>query len=132
MFNLEAAIKKAIADSVDGLAREIGRAVRKGLAKELAGAMLAGPAPQPKPAAPEARERARPAGAPKGRPNAIKPSELQAVLQVIKSRPHLTSVQIQKVAGIDAKQALRVMKKLRKTGAVKVKGRRSVATYTLA
>jgi len=41
-------------------------------------------------------------------------------------------VNIQKGAGIDAKQAARVLGKLRETGKVKWMGERSAAVYTIA
>jgi CRP-like cAMP-binding protein len=135
MFNLESAIKKAIADSADGLARAIGEAVRQGLAEEFAGTTMAILAAGPRTGRGSAQGASKTIAA-KGlrgaRSNGISQSELSAVLSVVKSKPGLTSMQIQKQAGIDAKQASRVLKKLRKTRAVKVKGRRSVATYTLA
>ncbi len=54
------------------------------------------------------------------------------VIAALEKKPGLTSVQIQKAAGIDARQAARVLTKLRKTKKVHLKGKRSGATYTVA
>jgi hypothetical protein len=54
------------------------------------------------------------------------------ILDVLAKKPGLSSVEIQKAAGIESKQAARVLHKLRQTKRVKWKGARSAATYTVA
>ena len=54
------------------------------------------------------------------------------MLTVIGKKPGLTSVEPQKEAGIDVRQAARVLNKLRGTKRVKVKGAKNKATYSLA
>ncbi len=62
----------------------------------------------------------------------ITDAELKVVLDVLAKKPGLTSVEIQKAAGIDSKEAGRVLSKLRETKKVEWKGERSAATYTVA
>jgi hypothetical protein len=103
------------------------------------------------PSAPEAAEPAVAAAAPKAKAaptkkaapvkkakretskrRLITDAELGVVLDALKKSPGLTSVEIQRDAGIDAKQAARVLNKLRETKKVKWKGERSAAKYTVA
>ena len=132
-------------------AAEVAQTVR-GYLGRLIGTESHAPAAAPVAAAPVKRKPGRPAkvkpaveAAASAPPAAAKPgkrrkpgkirrltdAELNVVLSVIKAKPGLTSVQIQKEAGIDGKQAARVMTKLRKTGRVKIKGAKSAATYTI-
>ena len=121
---------------------EIADAVRSSIQQEMSRLMAgAAPAPAPAKAAPvKAHAPAAPAAkvpgkrGPKGgwKRKLITADELNVVLGVLGKKPGLTSVQIQHDAGIDAKQAARVLNKLRETGKVKWKGERSAAAYSLA
>ena len=62
----------------------------------------------------------------------ISNAELKAVLDALAKKPGLTSRQIQAEAKIDAKEAGRVLLKLRKTKRVTWKGERAAATYAVA
>jgi len=149
--NLESTIQTIIVQSAAAMARQIVNSVRQSLAAELMGSATAVAAPAL--AAPKRRGRppgskskvapAAPAAAPaapavkaarKGKRSrrGISQAELEVVLSALQKKPGLTSVQIQKAAGIDAKQAARVLTKLRKTKKVQLKGKRSGATYTVA
>jgi hypothetical protein len=134
--NLDETIQNAINTATSGLGREIARAVRQAIAAELVGAapvaVKRGPGRPPKSASVAAAGGPAPKARRKGRRRVISQAEISQVLDVLKKKPGLTSVQIQKAAGIDAKQAARVLTKLRNTGVVKTKGQRSAASYTVA
>ena len=94
------------------------------------------PAKAAKPAkAPKAAKPPKAGKAPRkkiGKRRLISHAEQKAVLDLLAKKPGLTSLQIQKEAGIDAKQAARVLNKLRGTKKVKWKGERASAAYTVA
>ena len=149
--NLESHIQKIIGDSAATMAKQIAHAVRQSLAAEIMGTgAIANPA---QPSAPKrigrppgskskaaktpvvATAKTSPAAKTskgKRKRHAITQAELDVVLAVLAKKPNLTSVQIQKAAGIDGKQAARVLSKLRETKKVALKGERSKATYTVA
>jgi hypothetical protein len=132
--HLDAIIQSIVSRASTAIAKEIVHAVRQSAGAnsapvkrgpgrprkivEVAAAAIPEKAPKPK------RRKA-------GKRRAITEAELNTVLSAIRKKPGLTSVQIQKAAGIDSKQAARVMVKLRKIGKVKWKGERSAATYRL-
>lgn len=62
----------------------------------------------------------------------ISDAELEVVIDVLKKTPGLTSLELQRASGIDAKQAARVLGKLRDTSKVTWVGARSAAKYTVA
>ena len=149
--NLESDIQKIIAESAATMAKQIAHAVRQTLAAEIMGkgtsANLNQPsAPKRLGRPPGSKSKTAPvtalpaaktspaAKASKGKRkrHAITQGELDVVLAVLAKKPNLTSVQIQKAAGIDGKQAARVLSKLRETKKVALKGERSKATYTVA
>jgi hypothetical protein len=153
--NLESTIQSVIGNATRNMAAEIASAIRTSLAKEL-GAIVAGdgtapvkrPPGRPRkntaapPAAADMREKATAPAATAisasrrsktgGKAPRVSEVEMKVVLDALANRPGLTSLQIQKEAGIDGKQAARVLLKLRKTSRVKWKGKRSAATYTAA
>ncbi len=143
--NLESHIQKIIADSAASMAKQIAHAVRETLAAEIMGkapAANVGPSSAPKrigrppgskskKAADVVTEKPKPSKSKRKR-HPITQAELDVILGVLAKKPNLTSVQIQKAAGIDGKQAARVLSKLRETKKVALKGERSKATYTVA
>jgi hypothetical protein len=104
--------------------------------KAAAPVVHAAPAVHAPPAAPAAKvAKAAPAGKKtrKGfKRRSIAQHELDQVLSILAKKPGLSSVQIQKEAGIDKAQAARVLTKLRGTKKVSLKGKRSKATYSVA
>ena len=130
---LEAAIQKAIADSASELANKIGQVVRQSLAAEISGGS-AGAVVRRGPGRPpgSGNKGAGGGGGGRRRRRGLTQAELDAVLNVLRKKPGSSSVDVQAEAGIDKKQAARVFAKLRETGAVKMKGTRSKATYTVA
>lgn len=141
--HLEATVQTIIHDAALAMARQIARAVRQSLAAEITGNAHAA-------AQHGSQHRGRPAGAKaavatkapaakavkatrkRAKRRAITKAELDAVLAVIARKPGLGRLGIQKAAGIDSRQAERVLNKLRATKAVKLKGERSKATYSVA
>jgi len=127
--DLERVIANIVAGASSAMAREIAAAVRGAMGSQGATAPVKrGPgrpskAP-PAPAPPAGRGRRA------GRRRTVSDGELSQVLAVLARKPGLTSVEIQREAGIDSKQASRVLVKLRKLGRVKWKGARSAARYT--
>ena len=150
--DLEATIQKIILHSATSMAHQIAHSVRQSLAAEIMGtgtAVSAPVIPKRRGRPPGSKSKAKPATASPNPAKArvarpgkakrksykrrlISQSELDAVLNVVAKKPALTSVEIQKEAGIDAKQAGRVLGKLREIKKVKWKGERSRATYTVA
>jgi hypothetical protein len=128
---LEAAIQKAIADSAVDLANRIGQVVRQSLAAEISGSS-SGAVVRRGPGRPPGSVNKAGGGGGRRRRRGITQAELDAVLNVLRKKPGSRSVDVQAEAGIDKKQAARVFNKLRLTGAVKMKGTRSKATYTVA
>ena len=153
--NLEATIEKIILDAAATMARQIAHSVRRSLAEEIIGtggkaaATPATPKRMGRPPgskskvqaaavttapAPTKTAAAKPVKAKRKsyKRRSITQGELDAVMSVLAKKPGLTSVQIQREAGIDAKQAGRVLGKLRQTDKVKWKGERSAAAYSVA
>lgn len=141
--NLESTIHEIIASTSSEMAKRIAQAVRQSVAAAILGTGIIAPErrkpgrPKKQPGPPPEAKATTPAARPTKRrkPSTrrlVSAGEMQAVLDVVSKKPGLTSVQIQKEAGIDSKQAARVLTKLRKINKVKTKGDRSRATYTLA
>jgi len=156
---LEATIQKLIADAAHAMATQIASAVRQSIAAEIVGSGSAGshtvsaPSAEPKrrgrPPGPKAKAPApaaiaapkaatpAPAAPAKGKRKSFKrhpitQGELDIILAVIAKKPGLGSSAIQKAAGVDKKQAVRVLAKLRLNKSVKVTGEKSKATYSVA
>ena len=155
-IDIESTIVSIMSRATSQMAREIATAVRESLSREILG--LAGSATA---AAPVRRGPGRPRKSPvllgEATPRAAAPqstgkrgagadhtgprkgwkrrpitdAEIGVVLSLLGKKPGLTSVQIQKEAWIESKQASRVLNKLRTTGRVKWKGVRSAATYSV-
>jgi hypothetical protein len=138
--HLEATIQKIISESAAAMADQIAQSVRQSLATEIMGASASAfsAAKISMPAAMSAAAKvakAAPAGKKtrKGfKRRSIAQHELDQVLSILAKKPGLSSVQIQKEAGIDKAQAARVLTKLRGTKKVSLKGKRSKATYSVA
>jgi hypothetical protein len=133
-------IVSTIQSVVTRAASEIAAAVRADIARQVQGLVGAAGATPKRRGRPPGKAAAQPGAAAPGKRGPkrgwkrrlITDAELNAVLSVLAKKPGLTSVQIQKEARIDAKQAARVLNKLRETRKVKWKGQRSAATYRAA
>jgi hypothetical protein len=138
--NLETTIQSIASRATSELATEIVRAVRRVIAAEIAGGNgFAAAAPVKRgPGRPRKEAAALPAPTTKGKRRKprklarVTEGDLSRLLKVVAKKPGMTSVQIQRAAGIDSTQAARVLLKLRKAGRVKWKGERSAATYSVA
>jgi len=157
--NLEVTIQKLIADAASAMATHIASAIRQSIAAEIVGSSSAGghtasspsvepkrrgrpPGTKAKAAAPTvvasiAAPTPAPAAPAKGKRKSAKrtpitQAELNVILAVIAKKPGLGSSAIQKAAGVDKKQAVRVLAKLRLNKSVKVTGEKSKATYSVA
>jgi hypothetical protein len=138
--NLESAITSIVARTSSDMAREIVRAVRQSIAAEISGMPGAAPVKRGpgrprkvvQAAGPSPAAAARPGRRKAGKRRLISDAEQNAVLTVVAKKPGLTSLGIQRAAGINSAQAARVLLKLRKTGRVKWRGQRSAATYSVA
>ncbi len=133
---LESTIAEIVSRVSLQMAMEIARAVRQGIAAEIAGGAAAAPIKQAtgrstKEAGTAARSTERKRRKPRKLPR-VTEAQVGSLLAIIKKKPGLTSVELQKEAGLDSAQAKRVLLKLRQSGRVKTKGLRSAARYSAA
>ena len=143
--NLEATIQKLIANAASSIAKEIAHSIRQTIAAEIVG--NSGGASLSAPIAPKRRGRppgvaktaavapaAKPTSAKRGKSKRtpITKADLDVILAVIAKKPGLGSKAIQAAAGVEKKQAVRVLAKLRVLKAVKVTGEKSKATYSVS